>query len=275
MTRAIELRTDDSGAQVEGDPRPEGARRRRSALGLPAGRDRPRRGRHADRRRRQHVPRLHRRRRLPERRPLAPAGRGRGAGAAGALLAHRLHDRPLRGLRHAGRAPLRARAGAQAREGGVLQRRHRGRRERGQVRPRLHRPPRGDRLRGRLPRPDAALADADLEDAPVQGGARAVRARGLPRALPERLPRAERGRRAGGARAHAGDAGRRRERRRDRDRAGAGRGRLRGRAAGVPRGRAPDLRRQRHRDGRRRGADRLRPHRQHVGRSTTTTSSPT
>ncbi len=68
-----------------------------------------------------------------------------------------------------------------AREGGVLQRRHRGGRERGQVRARLHRAPGGDRLRGRLPRPHAALADADLEDAPVQGRSRPVRARGLPR----------------------------------------------------------------------------------------------
>ena len=51
------------------------------------------------RRRRQHVHRLHRRRRLPERRPRAPARRRGRAGAARALHAHRLHDRPLRGLR--------------------------------------------------------------------------------------------------------------------------------------------------------------------------------
>ena len=38
-----------------------------------------------------------------------------------------------------------------------------------------------DRVRGRVPRAHAALALADLEDAPVQGRARAVRARGLPR----------------------------------------------------------------------------------------------
>ena len=73
----------DSGAQVEGDPRAEGARRRRPALDLPAGRrSTEAAGRHADRRRRQHVHRLHGRRRLPERRPLAPAGRRGGAGAA-------------------------------------------------------------------------------------------------------------------------------------------------------------------------------------------------
>ena len=79
---------------------------------------------------------------------------------------------------------------------------------------------------GALPRPDAALADADLEDAPVQGRARAVRARGLPRAVPERLPRPV-GRR-GARRARAARSRRvvaRRERRRDRLRARAGRGR--------------------------------------------------
>ena len=91
-------------------------------------------------------------------------------------------------------------------------------------------------LRGRLPRPDAALADADLEDASVQGGPRAVRARGLPRAVPERLPRADAPpRRSRRSSARFGHAGRGRERRRDRRRAGAGRGRLRRRAAGVPR----------------------------------------
>ena len=47
---------------------------------------------------------------------------------------------------------------------------------------------------GALPRTHAALAVADLEDAPVQGRARAVRARGLPRAVRERLPRPRRAR---------------------------------------------------------------------------------
>jgi hypothetical protein len=53
------------------------------------------------------------------------------------------------------------------REGGVLQRRHGGGRERNQVRPRLHRPSSRDRLRGRLPRPHPAVALPDLEDASV------------------------------------------------------------------------------------------------------------
>ena len=84
-------------------------------------------------------------------------------------------------------------------EGRVLQRRHRGGRERGQVCARLHEAARRDRVRGRLPRPHAALADADVEDAPVQGRARAVRARGLPRAVPAGLPRPRRRDGAGGA----------------------------------------------------------------------------
>ena len=62
-----------------------------------------------------------------------------------------------------------------------------------------HRPAGGDRLRGRVPRADDAVALADVEDASVQGGARPVRARGLPRAVPERVSRAVGGRGAGGA----------------------------------------------------------------------------
>ena len=65
--------------------------------------------------------------------------------------------------------------------------------------------PGGDRVRGRLPRPDAALALAHLEDASLQGGARAVRARGLPGAVPERLPRRLRRGRPGRARARLHD----------------------------------------------------------------------
>ena len=77
----------------------------------------------------------------------------------------------------------------------VLQRRHRGGRERRQARAAPHRPARGDRVRGRLPRPHAALADDDLEVPPVQDRHGAVRARGLPRAVSERLSRAGRRRR--------------------------------------------------------------------------------
>ena len=188
---------------------------------------------------------------------------------------HRLHDRPVRGLRHARRAAARRRAVQRAGEGGVLQRRHRGGRERDQVRARLHGPPRGDRLRGRLPRPDAALALAHVEDAPVQGGPRAVRPGGLPRSVPERLPRAEaQPRGAGITRARADHPGRRGDRRRDRARARARRGRLRRRADGVHAGRAPHLRRARDRPGRRRGPDRVSAAPARCSRSSTTASSP-
>ena len=69
-------------AALQGDPRAQAAGRRRAALDLPADRDRGGPRRDAHRRRRQHVHRLHRRRRLPQRRPLAPAGRRGRAGAA-------------------------------------------------------------------------------------------------------------------------------------------------------------------------------------------------
>ena len=197
VTRTIELRTEIPGPQSTAILERKERVVAEPALDLPArswSSEAQRRDAH--RRRRQHVHRLHRRRRLPQRRPLAPAGRRGGAGAARALRAHRLHDRPLRGLRRRSPsvccelAPI-----SRADEGRVLQRRHRGGRERGQVRARVHQAPGRDRLRGRVPRADAALADADLEDASVQGRPRPVRARGLPRAVPERLPRPRRGRR--------------------------------------------------------------------------------
>ena len=265
MTRAIELRTEIPGPKSnEILERKEAVVAEPLSIFLPVVVDHAQ-GRDVDRRRRQHVSRFHGRRRLPERRPRAPAGRGGGAGAAGALLAHRLHHRPVRGLRHARRAALRARARAQTGQGRVLQRRHRGSRERDQVRALVHGAPGRDRLRGRLPRPHAALADADVQDTPVQGGPGAVRARGLSRAVSERVPRPERGRGARGARAGARHHGRGRDGCGDRARAGAGRRRVRGRAAGVRRGCAPPLRRQRHRARGRRGADGLRPHGPHVG----------
>ena len=52
-----------------------------------------------------------------------------------------------------------------------------------------HRPPGRRRLRQRLPRPHAADDDDDREGEAVQGGLRPVRARGLPGAGPESLPR--------------------------------------------------------------------------------------
>ena len=94
----------------------------------------------------------------------------------------------------------------------------------------LHGPHRRRLLRRRLSRPDAAVADHDLEDAPVQGGPRPVRAGGLPAPVPRLLPRPEPARGARGARALV----RRRivppeTRRLRRDRAGA-----RARAASCP-----------------------------------------
>ena len=227
------------------------------------------------RRRREHVHRLHRRRRRAQRRPRAPAGRAGGAGAGVALPAHRLHGDPVRGLRRAGRAADRRVAVPRPREGGVLQRGHRGRRERRQVRARLHAPHRRRLLRGRLPRPDAAVADHDLEDAPVQGGPRPVRSRGLPPAVPRLVPRAEHeggSRRAGGLVLDRRPGGAHRVRR---DRAAARRGRLHARVAGVHGRPAQLLRPARDRARRRRGADRLRAHRARCGRSSTTGSSPT
>ena len=126
------------------------ARRREPARGHVPGRRGLRPRRDAHRRRRQHVHRLRRRRRLPERRPRAPRRRRRRARAARPLRPHRLHDRPVRGLRR--RSPSgsrRAWADLRPGQGRVLQRRHRGGRERRQVRPRLHGPAGGDRLRGR------------------------------------------------------------------------------------------------------------------------------
>ena len=80
-------------------------------------------------------------------------------------------------------------------QGRVLQQRRRGRRERRQDRQGGHRPAGRDRLRGRVPRPHAHGDVADLEAASVQGGLRAVRARGLPRRVPVRVPLAGRRRR--------------------------------------------------------------------------------
>ena len=238
VTRAIDLKTEIPG-RARG--RSSSARRAsspiRSRSTLPVVVAEATR-RDAHRRRRQHVHRLHRRRRLPQRRPLAPARRRGGAGAARAVRAHRLHDRPVRGLRRARRAadsssrpfagPAKAaffNAGTEAVENAVKFARSYTKR------------PAVIAFEGGFHGRTLLVDDADLEDAPVQGGARAVRARGLPRAVratttagrptDEALAR---------ARARVHDAGRAGAGRRDRGRAGAGRGRLRRRAAGVPRG---------------------------------------
>ena len=128
-------------------------------------------------------------------------------------------------------------------EGRVLQRRHRGGRERRQVRAPLHQAPRRDRLRGRLPRPHAAFDDPDVAAASVQGRDGPAGAGGLPGAVPVRLPRPRHRDRARRAAPDVPDAGRRRAGRGDHRRARSGRGRLPARAAGVHGGPAVDLRR--------------------------------
>ena len=97
------VRTAPPGPRLVGVRRAQGARHRPPPLYLTSPIGAQRGGRPPSRRRREHVHRLHRRRRLPERRPLPPAGGRSSAGAARALRAHRLHDRPVRALRRARR----------------------------------------------------------------------------------------------------------------------------------------------------------------------------
>ena len=163
----------------------------------------------------------------------APAGRRGRDRAARALRAHRLHGRSVRALRRAGRAAARAGAVPRPGEGRVLQRRHRGGRERGQVRAARDEAAGRDRLRRRLPRPHAALDDADVAAAPVQARDGPAGAGGLPRAVPVRLPRPRHRDGARRAAADVLDPGRGRAGRGDHRRAGAGRG-----AASCPRRRS-------------------------------------
>ena len=183
------------------------------------------------RRRRQRVRRLCRRCRRGQRRPCASGGRRGGHGAGRAVPPHRLHGRPLRALRRARRAPLRSRADRGRDTCCVLQRRDRGGRERGQAGAPAHGSPGCDRVRGRLPRTHLALHDDDLEVPPVQDRHGALRARGLPRAVPQRVPRAERSGGAGAARADLRGRRAGRADRGDRLRATARGGRLHPRAS--------------------------------------------
>ena len=118
---------------------------------------------------------------------------------------------------------------------------------------------------GGVPRPHAAGDDDDVEDAPVQDGTRPVRAGGLPRAVPERLPRPSTPRprsprSSGCSRPTSRPTTSRR----------SSSSRSRARAASCPRrpsssrGFARICDEHGHRPGRRRGADRLRPHRADV-----------
>ena len=138
-----------------------------------------RRARH--RRRRPRVPRLRRRHRVPEHRSPVRAGR-RGDPAAGRRLPPPvLHGRGLRAVHRHVPAPRRALAVLRRRpEVDPRQLGRGGERERGEDRARRHRPPRRRRVRQRVPRADAPDDDDDEQGAPVQGGLRPVRARGLP-----------------------------------------------------------------------------------------------
>ena len=138
-------------------------------------------------RRRERLRRLRGRRRRRQRRSRASARRRRGGRAGRALPPHGLHGRPLRDVSPSPSGCARS-SRSRADPRGVLQRRDGGGRERGQARAPAHRPSRGDRVRGRLPRADAALDDDDLEVPPVQGRDGAVRARGVPHVVSERLP---------------------------------------------------------------------------------------
>ena len=150
-----------------------------------------------------------------------------------------------------------------------------GGRERRQDRARRHRPAGGDRLRQRLPRPDAPLDDDDLEGRPLQGGLRPLRARGLPDARAVSVPRRQRGRRD--RRPQAALQGRRRPElgRLRRARAGAGRGRLHPDDARLPAAPAGAARPLRDPLRERRGAERAAAAPARSGRSSTTASSRT
>ncbi len=119
-----------------------------------------------------------------------------------ALPAPVLHGRDVRAVHRRLPAARRALALPGRRAAlGALQLGRRGGRERRQDRPGGYRSPRGRRLRQRLPRPNAARDDDDLEGRPVQARFRPVRARGVPHAGAVSVPRRLRGRRDRGARA--------------------------------------------------------------------------
>ncbi len=263
-TRVIEIRTEIPGPRSREILERERLAVAASAHRPRADRRRPRTRLDDHRRRRQHLRRLRRRSRRGERRAQPPARRRGDLRAGRSLPAHRFHRCPVRGLRGARRAARRAGSDPRRDARRVLQRRCRGGRERRQARTPLHEAASRHRVRRRVPRPHVDGADHDVQDAPVQEGARAVRARGLPHAVPERLSRTGRFDRARGARAPVHHVRRGGSRRCDRVRAAAGRGRLPACACGVRRRPACDLRPARDRARGGRGADRVRSHRTDV-----------
>ena len=230
----------------------------------PADLRRARRERDDHGRRRQLVRRLRGRRRRRQRRSRAPAGR-RGDRRAGARFVHTdftvVPYEPYVALaeRLCALAPIAGRDASR-----VLQRGHGGGGERRQARAPAHRAARRDRVRGRIPRADAALDDDDVEVPPVQDRHGPVLAGGVPRAVPERVPRAGRCRGAGPSSSACSRRTWRptRSRRSSSSRSSARGVRARVRAStwrGCERCATP-----RHRARRRRGADRLRSHRADV-----------
>ena len=267
VTRTIDIRTDIPGPRSkEILDRKEQVVAEPLSIYLPVVIARGTRG-HDHRRRRQHLHRLHRGRRLPERRALASARGRRRAGAAREVQPHRLHDRPVRGLRRAVRTADRAdpdlgrekraaffNAGTEAVENSIKFARSYTKR------------PAVICVRRSLPRPDDAVDDDDLQDAPVQGRPWPVRPRGLPRPVPALVSRAGRG----GPLWLRSSA---RSSRRSHPRTwpplviepAARRGRVRRRALRVPLRACASSGRARDRPRRRRGADRLRADGENVG----------
>ena len=142
---------------------------------------------------------------------------------------------PYERLRRRGRGAQPADPGRPREAHRAVQLRRRGGRERGQDRPRPHRPPGSRGLRPRLPRAHQPHDGDDGEEHAVQARLRAVRPRGLPRAAVLPVPRRRTS--TGRPRAHPAidtgrEAGRRREPRRGRHRADPGRGRVH--RAGAP-----------------------------------------
>ena len=187
-------------------------------------------------RRRQHDARPVERARLPAGRALPSEGRGGRAAPGREVLPHRLLRRAVRDLRRALRAARRT--GRARPQGGALQLGRRGRGERGEVREGRDRPAGGDLLRGGVPRPHAAHDEPDQPAHAVQAGVRAVRRRGVSRAVQLPVPLRRPGRPAGaaGVRARARDDGRSAFRGRGHLRARAGRGRLHRAGRRVPAG---------------------------------------
>ncbi len=127
--------------------------------------------------------------------------------------------------------------------------------------------PRGDLLRGGVPRPHVAHDEPHQPAYAVQAGIRAVRRRGVSRAVQLPVPLRRPGRPAGaaGVRARARDDGRPAFRGRGHLRARVGRGRLHRAGRRVPAGVAGALSHARHPHDRRRDPIRVRPHGQVPG----------